>query len=790
MSSPHWRTRAFRWWAQTCASPLFLTIGVLLAAPGFSWGETGFQGTVQDPSGGAVSSAVVRAGAVITGKTVETTANSEGKYRLVNLPPGAYRVEVVETAFEDFRSDILILEGKQVRTISPRLRLKALTHQVVVTGARREEDLLSSPIPTLLIERPAIQDSATQTLEQLLIEQAGSGVYVSRSFGLGWPSINGIGGSRVLVLVDGQRQIGTDNGTRDGIDLDQFTTANVERIEVVKGASAPLYGSDAMGGVIQIITREPRQPFSFEFDTSHGSFGESNLSSTLGLSKDRLGALVSGVYQDFDGYDLNQTNPGTTGFSGGENAFIDRQVSPSVYYDFTDSAKFRVNSNYYRRNTNFISSQGGDLPDAIQERWSLSPRLNFTLGSAHLVTLRGDVSAARRFDLSRVETLRHFEGIGSSQLTPANTLQYGFDIRHKQLTRPGLGSEEDITVSLGPAGMRSVAVRSVWMQDEVRLLSNRLTLSAGFRVENNSQFGNNFSPKAGAVLRLTDRNRFRFSYGEGFRAPDVSELYRGFTSSRFFAFVGNPRLTPEESRSYSAGWTFFHPRIRYSLDFFYNRFQNGIGFALVSPNDPFDPFFERFLQPGGPSLYTNRNLGDFDARGANNGLDVLLPYGFRTTFNYTLLDRIRVSDSDTDGTRLVGLGNLRNSAFFKIGWSRDSGTGSRRWNLSTNLRSTIRGREGLSTTSRFDRPSDTSRIGQTEYVPSYQSWDFLLAAEAPWGERVRIRPYFGINNLADFVPRGFQYQDGSAVMNGSDDPNGVLFREPGRTIKGGVKLRF
>ncbi len=790
MSSPHSRSGVVRWCAPRRTSRLFLTVGVLLAGSGLTWAETGFEGTVQDPSGAAVSGAVVRARAVVTGKTTQATANAEGQYTLGDLSPGAYRIEVVETSFEAYRSEILLLQADEMQTVSPRLRLQTLTQQVVVTGARREEDLLSSPSPTLLIERTAIEDTATQTVELLLIEQAGSGVYVSRSFGLGFPAINGVGGNRVLVLVDGQRQIGTDNGTRDGIDLDQFTTANIDRIEIVKGSSAPLYGSDAMGGVIQIFTRQPQEPFSFEFDTSHGSFGESNVNSTVGFLKDRFGAMVSGLYQDFDGYDLNETNPETTGFSGGENAFIDRQVSPSVFYDFTDSAKFRVNSNYYRRNTNFISGQGGDLPDAIQERWSLSPRLGITAGAATFITLRGDVSAARRFDLRRVETLRQFEALGSSQITPINTLQYGFDIRHKELTRPGLGSEEDITVSLGPVGMRSVAVRSVWMQDEIRLLNNRLALSGGFRVENNSQFGTDVSPKAGAVFRLTDRNRLRFSYGKGFRAPDVSELYRGFTSSRFFAFVGNPKLTPEESRSYSMGWTFYHPQMRYSLDFFYNRFQNGIGFTFVNPNNPFDPFFERFIQPGGPPLYTNRNLGDFDSRGANNGLEVLLPYGFRTTFNYTLLDRVRVSDTSTDGTRLVGVGNVRNSAFFKIGWSEDFKAGSRRWNLNTNLRSTIRGREALSSTSGFDRPSDLDRIGQTEYVPGYQSWDFLLTAEAPLGERARIRPYFGINNIGDFVPRGFQYGDGTAVMNGADDPNAVLFREPGRTFKGGVRFRF
>lgn len=770
---------------------LIFALWAFAAMPSLLVADSTLRGLVEDPSGSVVAGALVRARSAVTGVATESRTNDAGEYAIKGLPEGGYRIEVSETAFQRFRSDVILLGADETKTVSPRLQLKALEQQLVVTTSRREEELLASPNPTFLIDREAIEDTATQTLEQLLVEQAGSGVYVSRGFGLGFPSINGIGGNRVLVLVDGQRQIGTDNGTRDGIDLDQFTTANVDRVEVSKGAASPLYGSDAMGGVIQIITRQPDEPFYFELDNNYGSFGEANVNSTMGFRKDNLGATVSGLYQEYDGYDLDETNPGTSGLSGGENAFIDRQLSPSVFYDFADTVKFRVNSNYYRRNTNFVAPDGTDQLDSIQERWSVGPRLEFTVGPTTLITVRGDYSTARRFDAQRIETLQQFEALGSSQTTSINTLQYGFDARRKELTRPGLGSEQDITIPLGEQGQRTVTVRSGWVQDEIRLLNNRLTLSGGFRYENNSQFGSNLSPKAGAVLRLSDQHRLRFSYGEGFRAPDVSELYSEFANSGFFAFVGNPKLTPEESRSYSAGWTFLHPRVRYSLDLFYNRFKNGIGFAQVDVNDPFDPFFEQFIDGlGGAPLYTNGNLGDYDARGVNSGLDLLLPFGFRTTLNYTLLDRVTVSDTASDGNRMTGLGNVRNSAFFKIARSDEFRVGLRSWSLMSNLRATIRGREALANTASFDEPVDSSRLGQTEFVPAYQSWDLTVALETALSERTRLRPYFAINNIGNFIPRGLEYGDGAAVMNAADDPNSVLFREPGRTFKGGVRFRF
>lgn len=108
----------------------------------------------------------------------------------------------------------------------------------------------------------------------------------------------------------------------------------------------------------------------------------------------------------------------------------------------------------------------------------------------------------------------------------------------------------------------------------------------------------------------------------------------------------------------------------------------------------------------------------------------------------------------------------------------------------SNVRATIRGREAIGATSSFDSPVDSSRVGQTEFVPSYQSWDLTVALETALSERTRLRPYFAINNIGNFIPRGLQYGDGTAVMNAADNPNNVLFREPGRTFKGGVRFRF
>lgn len=751
------------------------------------------KGHIVDDRRSVIHEAQVRLSNTLNGEVVSTRSDAQGRYEFNHLRAGSYRLQVSQTGFADFVSEAFALSDvTQTRDIT--LLVAAVRDQVIVSAARREELVRESAVPTTLIERQEIEDSATQTLEQLLIEQAGSGVYVSRSFGLGFPTINGIGGNRVLLLVDGQRQLGTDNGTRDGIDLDQFTTERIGRVEVVKGAASALYGSDAMGGVINLVSRQPDKPFALDFNNSYGSFGERNFGLTPSFRRGKWAGIASGVYQNYDGYDLNPANRGTTGASGGENGFIDRQLSPALFYDASDNLRVRLRSNYYRRYTYFLGNTAARTSEQRQERWNIAPTVEFNLGPRTFVTTRGDVSVARRFDLDRVESLKQFEAFGTSLLTATNQIQYGFEVRSKWLRRQGLGAESDITKPLGARGVRTIDVKSFWGQYELKAWQNRLTLATGARIEDNSQFGSNVSPKASAVFAPVEAHRVRFSYGEGFRAPDISELFSGFSPGAF-AFVGNPKLTPEESRSYTAGYTFFTRRLQASLDLFYNRFKNGIGFNQVNLAAPFDPYFNQFipLLSAGQQLFTNRNLGDFDARGLNSGVLAALPYGFNATFNYTLLERVTVNPANpaVDGQRQIGLGNLRNAGFLKLGWNGSIKTGDRRLALRTNLRGLLRGREALQTTTTASRPTDPTRVSQIEFVPAYQTWDFYLAGELPVSEgRFTLQPFFEINNLANFLPRGLQYADGTRVTNTGTDPTLPVFREPGRVFQGGFRLRF
>jgi hypothetical protein len=91
----------------------------------------------------------------------------------------------------------------------------------------------------------------------------------------------------------------------------------------------------------------------------------------------------------------------------------------------------------------------------------------------------------------------------------------------------------------------------------------------------------------------------------------------------------------------------------------------------------------------------------------------------------------------------------------------------------------------------FSRPTNPARVNQIEFVPAYQTYDFYASGDVPVSEgRLTLQPFFEINNLANFIPRGLEYADGARVVNTGTDPTLPVFREPGRVFQGGFRIRF
>ena len=208
--------------------------------------------TVRD-NYGVIPRATVRATSAATGAGQRAVTDDEGVARFAALPAGTYEVRAAFPGFADAAEPAVTLAEGEARSLELVMGVAQLSTTVTVeTANRREQLLLDVAEPVTLIEKTQIEDTGARSAKDVLVEQNGSGIQVNAGGGQGYVSINGIPNKGVLVLVNGRRYLGKDaNGN---LNLEELRLPGIQRIEVVKGAGSALYGSDALGGVVNFIT--------------------------------------------------------------------------------------------------------------------------------------------------------------------------------------------------------------------------------------------------------------------------------------------------------------------------------------------------------------------------------------------------------------------------------------------------------------------------------------------------------------------------------------------------------
>src|SRR5690606_11835516 len=211
------------------------------------------------------------------GSSRSVVADREGRWRAAGLQPGAYRVSVTRIGYTSGAASASLSGAAQPVTIAltpAALPLEAL----VVTASRRLQRLADAPVTTELISRRDIEIARVPDLSTLLTQRLGIQLEGGHPAGEG-VMLQGLGSERVLILMDGQPLVGRLSGT---LDISRLPTSMVERIEVVKGSQSSLYGSEAMGGVVNIITRSSgAEPWRVGLDATTGSQGRMDLSGTV-----------------------------------------------------------------------------------------------------------------------------------------------------------------------------------------------------------------------------------------------------------------------------------------------------------------------------------------------------------------------------------------------------------------------------------------------------------------------------------------------------------------------------
>lgn len=450
--------------------------------------------------------------------------------------------------------------------------------------------------------------------------------------------IRGAQGAQIQVLVDGVRIKSTTTGTAEFADL---TTDNVDRIEILRGPQSTLYGADAIGGVVNIITRGGQGPPSGQVAVGGGNYGTVRERLAWQGATGRFDWTLGGSYITTDGRFANDAY---------------REGSGAVHLGLALPGQGRLAL------SGRFQSDAKDIPFK-----DVFPDFDVNRGQVNrsgLGSLRWSQPWSKRWD-SDLTLSDYRDRLDFSDPADPGTSEPSFqsriDVRRfgaEWYNRVHFGSNSSLTLGaewrseLGDnVGTfdREVSTRALVAQDEVHL-SDHLVVTAGVRTDDHSAFGTKTTPRVALSYAMNERGtRLKGSWGKGFRAPTLNELY--FPAFGGCPSFGNPNLRPETSRSFDAGieQRVLQGRFWFEVTYFQNDFQDLIEFALIDPVN---------------FCFQAQNVGRARTRGAEAHMTAVPAKGLALSLAFTHQDT-RDLESGLELSRFP-----RNRAVATLSWAR------------------------------------------------------------------------------------------------------------------------
>jgi len=517
--------------------------------------------------------------------------------------------------------------------------------EIAVTATRTPLPLKETPVLTRLITSKDIELSGATSLPQLLERELAGVEFHQAGYGTSL-SFQGLDARYILFLIDGERMAGETYGN---IDFSRIAVSDVERIEIVRGSSSVLYGSNAMGAVINIITKTPVEKIDIEGSVKYAGFYERN--------RETVGGIKSFTKQDipnidadiFMGFNFGRLKSQTTVSYSGRNAYrllsskeevrhydqynrtnvLTGQIVSTAYdttviapldtlgvsvsgsrsvsltqkisYEFSEIVNAFAAVTYYTKNRY-------DFPESINtgtahdENYTFERYNTYTLRTGLKIhpDLYNYISLTYTGDLSR----RNMDSLRFSvpkQKHMYNSPRLLWTVNAGSYNRVTTGLEflnETLNFDLSRYGYndkRSVNTVSLYSQDE---LSTNIGLSfvAGLRVEKANRYKWNFTPKASVKYSISDFV-FRGNYSRGYRNPTIKELYMDYKlpiggGSNMYV-VGNPDLNPEYNQYFSITAEYTRGYTNLSVTGFKSYFRKKIDVRVIErENGRTDLFYE------------------------------------------------------------------------------------------------------------------------------------------------------------------------------------------------------
>src|SRR5215813_14086880 len=632
---------------------------LILATVAFAQTSSQISGRVTDKRGDAVGAA--RVVAVADNQTKgETIADGAGQFTLA-LPPGDYELRVSADGFSVFRQRVSL--NSPSATVNITLEPTTVTDTVTVTPARTELRLSVAPASVTVFDSKDLSNAAAQTFDDLLRQAPGFSIFRRSSSVVANPTTQGVslrgagasGASRTLVLSDG---VPLNDAFGGWVYWDRVPRAAVDRIELVRGGSSDLYGSDALSGVINVISRPPSQ----RVINAEAAYGNRDTADTTFFAADKwksFSASVAGEAFRTDGYFL--IAPEIRGTADDLAASKHRALTLRLENDWNASdAVFLRGSLFDEDRRNGTKAQTNDT---ASESLVAGGRFRTSEGSDWNLTLFANQQRYHQ-TFSAVAANRNSEALNRLQFVPSRDVGLTFNWSRvsfeKHLLVAGVdvrgvrGVSDETAIANGRATTLSSSGgrqrRAGFFIQDLFSISPRWQLSVNARYDNwrdssaasvsrNLTTGvvtprffparsqDAFSPRLSLIFRPTEQFSLRASAYRAFRAPTLNELYRGFrvgnTQTNANANLVAERLTGGET---GMNWT---PNRRV------NARVTGYWTEIMNP-------ISNFTLTVTPTLITRerRNLGRTRSRGVEAESDFNISNFWRISAGYLFADAI------------------------------------------------------------------------------------------------------------------------------------------------------
>ena len=669
----------------------------------------------------------------------KAVTNADGEFQLSGLSDGSLLLSVTHVSYEP--QSVRVENGGsglQIELKESNLNVG----QVVVTGTGTHHRLKDSPVPVHVLTQKDIAQVNATTVDEVL--QMLSPSFTTMTNGMGtFLNFNGLSDDFFVFLLNGRR-IGGDDAFR------RINVNNIKRIELLNGASSTLYGTNALGGVINIITDDAKNSLSVQSDTKVRSKARVSESVNVDVQKGKVGSYTSYQYETADCWQLSpyeekkgelvETNKiASTGYH--TNLLTER-----LTFDVNDHLSFYAEGDYYRNVTNrpfdvyaydvFHESYGyaAGAKWLLKDGNYLTADFNTEIFNSKYNYYKKSGTFEAGDDVLRKRTRYHNTSLkGIFNLGKHHKLSVGSEFVFDALksVSDNIDKETDNTIAL-------------FAQDEVKILP-QLKALVGLRYLHHNVFGSYATPNVSVLYSLSHLN-IRASYSAGYKAPTLSEVYAtdiAKTTDRMT--LGNQNLKPEKSNYFSFNTEYNYRWFSLSGSVFLNKVRDMIDYATISTGD------EAMSKYGHKTVRQRQNINRAQLFGVNLSAIAHLGYGFSLRAAFSYLD---AKDEET-GNPLDK--TIKNSWTLGAGWTRTWGV----YTLNASLNGQIYSR----------RYSETYG-----YAPHYTLWN-LNTSHAFRLKKFVIEPGVGIENLFNWKDDR-PYNSNYATLN------------PGRTAYASIKLRF